>query len=312
MRIAFVAVLVAATATAAAADRATRALAAPSTIRDRVMVARFGVSGLAADELAAHENGDGDPWLGALPVVAMTDDAAQVVIDSDGARLLVWVAATDLTWTVARPTRLRGAGAVGVWALPGAPLTVTGDGAQVAVRWDGVGVTIDATVARTALVHRFRPAAIARRSTDGATATFHASPDGPPLIAFGDPVSVRITARGPAGWVRVEHVEPTLRVVGWARRAELTKAMAIGTLTGTGIRVGSDTRMPPVTLAAGTCLFDERGVPVGVQLAAGTRPGADLGDGRWAVVVSTPWRWDHAFVVDRHPGRGAPTWRRCR
>ena len=243
------------------------------------------------------------------PAVATTARAARVLVEDDQARLLVWVATDDLAWTVARPTRLLGRGAVGVWALPGAPLTISGDGARVAAQLVTDELTVDGTIARAALVHRFRPTAVAA-GHDGSTRAFLRAPDGPPLVAFAGPVAVRIVADGPPGWVLVEHAGPTLRVVGWSRRADVGEEVWLGTFAGGGFGYGmSDTAR--VALDAGACLFDEHGEAIGVQLAPGERYANDLGGGRWSVYDGTPWRLLEAVAIDRDDGGSTPAWQRC-
>ncbi len=285
-------------------------MANPAVLKDRVLLARYGNAGITPATMVPSDHADVAPYATPFPLAQETADHVRVLVEDDDARVLVWLDRADLAWTVARPIRVLGTDAAGVWVLPGAPLTVSGDGDRVAVRAADVDVTIDGTIARATLSHRFRPARRARESTHTARHIAR-SPDGPPLLPLDHEIGVTVRDAGVPGWSLVEHRSDRLRIVGWARTSELNEGSSLSLGTGGGFGYGmSDTAR--VALDAGACMFDEQGAIVGVQLAAGERYAGHLGGGRWSVYVGTPWGLHTVIVRDRNQGKGDPAWARCR
>ena len=66
---------------------------------------------------------------GEAPDFETVFEEAKALFEEEDARVLLWIDRADLAWTVARPVRVRGTDAAGAWVLPGAPLTIAGDGA---------------------------------------------------------------------------------------------------------------------------------------------------------------------------------------
>ncbi|MBK9035650.1 MAG: hypothetical protein IPL61_31090 [Myxococcales bacterium] len=293
---------------ATAGPSASGALRHPAGLRARVLVARIGVAGWSRDAMTLDASPDVDAPT-AYPLLQETPGAVRILVEEDHARLLVWVARTDLAWTVARSIRILGRGDVGVWLRPGAPLTIAGAGRRVAVHVVDEHVTVDGTVDRAALAHRFVPPPAGRPTAHSTSAPLARAPDGPPLVTPTFAVGVTVIDRGPRDWVLVEHVGAHVRVRGWIRAAELGDGMfASGSGSGSGYGISDTAR---VQLDAGACMFDERGAVIGVQLDADERYAHDLGDGRWSVYVGTPWGLRTVVVQDRTRGRGPPAWRRC-
>ena len=285
-------------------------LANPGVLRDRVIVARYGAAGVALDAMTPSDHDTADTNDRAYPLVDETTTKLRIVVDHDEARVLLWIDRADAAWTVARPTLVQGTRDAGVWVLPGAPLTITGDGQRVAVHVADDEVAVDGTIARSALRHRFRPTRAAP-SPPFTVRAIASAPDGPPLIT--GTTSIGVTARdgGVPGWSLVEHRSARLYIVGWARNSDLEEGglLSLGTGTGFGYGMSDTTR---IALDPGACLFDERGAIVGVQTGRGERYAYDLGDGRWSVYVGTNWGLHTAYVRDRNRGKGTPAWARCR
>jgi hypothetical protein len=304
-----IAILMLGASTASARPSTTRALRSPDRLRERVHVGTNGAAGFAPTTLTIESTFDAN-LLAEYVVVQRDNDVAQLVVDEDSARLLLWVNTADLAWTVTQPTQIFGSGASGVWLLPGAPITVDGAAAQVAVHFRGVDVSVDGTVARTDLTHWFVPTQDSTNGTD-LTSDFAREPLGPTLVNPTQPLTVAILQSSPASdWVLVEHRDRYLRIVGWTRRDQLH---ANDTMHGSGISSAyamSDTAR--VTVALGTCLFDETSdIVVGKQTATTVRYGYPRANGDFAVYVSTAWGMRTVIIHDRKHGVGKPHWRRC-
>lgn len=297
-------------AVAAARPGAKAVMANPGVLKDRVILARYGNAGITPATMVAADHPDAATDDATYALAEETADRVRVLVEYDQARVLVWVERADLAWTVARPIRVLGSDDAGVWVLPGAPLTVTGDGARVGVHAADDDVAIDGTIARTALSHRFRPGRRPRESTH-TTRHIARAPGGADLLALDHEIGVTTRDAGVPGWALVEHRSERLRIVGWTRTSELAEGSNLTLGTGGGFGYGiSDTDR--VTLDPGACLFDEQGAIVGVQLARSERYAGDLGGGRWSVYVGIPWGLHTAYVRDRNRGKGTPAWARCR
>jgi hypothetical protein len=294
------------------------AAAAPAALRDlrpfglRVHVAHVGAAGLRADHLVADASNQTVSIWDEYVVVAQRAGAVRIALDEDDARLLLWIAADDLAWTVARATRILGRGAAGVWVLPGAPLAISGDGRRVAATYDDdAGLTVNGTLARSALTRVFA-ATRERDFGDAGAAHFAREPGGDPLIAPTYELGVRVVDRGPEDWRLIEHRGRYVRIVGWARAADV-QAGVIGLGTaGVGMGYGmSDTAR--VELPAGACLLDpDTGAIVGVQTRTSERYASELGAGRWSVTVGNAWGLRQVIAQDLAGGQGAARWRMCR
>lgn len=293
------------------------AAAAPSSLTDlrryplRVHVAQVGAAGLQPDRMTTESTSAISIWDDYV-VIEERADAVRIVLDDDNARLLLWIPTADLAWTVARPTRIVGRGAAGVWINPGAPLAITGDGKRVAASYtDGV-VTVQGALARTALTHSFRPRRVIDRGT-AATAHFAREPEGPPLVTTTGSLGVRVLGRGPGDWRLVEYAGRDLRIVGWARAADVIEG-GFGSLHGTGVGSGyaiSDTDR--VEVPAGACLFDpDGGAVVGVQTATAERYAGDLGGGAWSVTIGNAWGLRQVIARELAGNGGARRWQMCR
>ncbi|MBL8623030.1 MAG: hypothetical protein JNK64_17070 [Myxococcales bacterium] len=282
----------------------------PGVVRDRVLVARYGNAGVTPATMTPSDHGSPGASPVAYPLVQETTDRLRILVEHEDARLLLWIDRADAAWTVARPTLVLGTADAGVWALPGAALTISGDGGRVAVHLADDDVALDGTIARSALRHRYRPSPPPREGTHSVR-TIARAPDGPPLVTGDQPIGVTVRAGGVPGWALVEHRSGQVRVVGWARTSELSDELSLSLGTGGGFGYGmSDTDR--VMLDAGACLFDEQGAIVGVQTARGQRYAYDLGGGRWSVYVGTNWGLHTAYVQDRNRGQGDAAWARCR
>ena len=296
-------------AVAAARPSSKNVVAHPAVLQDRVIVARYGAAGITPTTMAPSDHGDADTYFTPYRLAQETPDRVRILVEEEDARVLLWIDRADLAWTVARPVRVRGTDAAGAWVLPGAPLTITGDGAQVAIHVADDEVALDGTLARTALRHRHRPAPTPGASTHTVRAIASA-PGGPALIELEHELGVTVRDVGAPGWVMVEHRSDRVRILGWARAGEPSEGGQLTHGGGGGFGYGiSDTDR--VTLDRGTCLFDDRGAIVGVQTAPGERYASDLGGGRWSVYVGTNWGLHEVIAVDRHRGQGAPAWQRC-
>lgn len=298
-----------ATATTAAGPRPTRALTRTDGFSQRALVATFGDAGLRADGLTSDQRTDAVrqwPWV----IAEERDDAVRLVVDSDSARLLLWVRRDDLGWTPRAPIQVRGDATVGVWLLPGAPLTVTDAGDRRAIRYQYDHVTVDADVAADQLARTYtwrRPP----RPGRWIAPSIAAAPGGAPLVDLDGAVLVERRGKPRDGWVLVEHRTEQVRVLGWARVAELTRGDqgTIGTLSGYGYGITDTARL---WVPRGTCLYDEDGALVGLETARRERYGYRLPDGRWSLYVQTPWGRRTIFVVDERPGAATPRLRRCK
>ena len=279
MRRLLVIAIVALPAVSSAGPRPAAVMANPAVLKDQVILARYGKAGISLDGMLSDSDHAGaDTYFKTFRIAEETADHVRVLVEDDQARVLVWLERADLAWTVARPIRVLGTDDAGVWVLPGAPLTVSGDGDRVAVR----------TVT-----------AIAR------------APGGPPLLPLDHAIGVTVRDAGVPGWALVEHRSARVRIVGWARTDDLSDDTMLTLGTGGGFGYGiSDTDR--VTLDAGACMFDDQGAIVGVQLARGERYAGHLGGGRWSVYVGIPWGLYTVTVRDRNRGRGDPAWARCR
>ncbi|MEZ4404086.1 MAG: hypothetical protein R3B06_28955 [Kofleriaceae bacterium] len=269
---------------------------------DRAELARAAVD----PDRAAPEPLEGVP---SYPVQAFAGDDARIVVDADDARLLVWVRQADLAWTVARPTRIRGAGDVGVWALPGAPLEPDAGVGVVAVRYRGDEAAVDGELDRAALVHRYRPARPGRSATHMAS-ELRDAPGGALLVHLTDAVPVTVLRRTGDAW-QVRYDGPELRVIGWAP----TRALTAGTDWLGGIEAGSAYGMSDtarIEVAKGTCLLDAAGRPIGIELVDRTRYAWSQSGGRWEVMVDTGWAHAWPQVLDRSRGAGPVQLERCR
>lgn len=295
---------------AAAAPSPSEVLRAPDRLSQRVIAVRRGAAGLTPSTTGIDRAYDHSAMVLSLPLYEERADVVRVVADTDDARLLVWIRRGDLGWTVARATRITGRGEVGVWALPGAPLAVTGDGKRVAVRLIGDGIVVDGTIARSALIREHVPRPANDRGDHTTSEPILRNPDGPALVVPGGPLSVRVIDRGPNDWALVEHTHGFVRVVGWVRERaldpELSSIEGFGTFSGFGM---SDTAR--VDVDAGACMFTADGAVVGVQLARSTRYAYARDGGAWEVYVNTSWGLAQAIVIDRSGGTGPAKWTPC-
>ena len=279
MRRLLVIAIVALPAVSSAGPRPAAVMANPAVLKDQVILARYGKAGISLDGMLSDSDHAGaDTYFKAFRIAEETADHVRVLVEDDQARVLVWLERADLAWTVARPIRVLGTDDAGVWVLPGAPLTVSGDGDRVAVRTADDDLTIDGTIARSALRHRFRVGRAPRAATHTVTAIARA-PGGPPLLPLDHAIGVTVRDAGVPGWALVEHRSARVRIVGWARTDDLSDDTMLTLGTGGGFGYGiSDTDR--VTLDAGACMFDDQGAIVGVQLARGERYAGHLGGGR--------------------------------
>ena len=300
-------------AVSSAGPRPQAVMANPAVLKDQVILARYGRAGISLDGMlpADSDHAKADTYFKTFRAAEETADHVRVLVEDDQARVLVWLDRTDLAWTVARPVRVLGTDDAGVWVLPGAPLTVSGDGDRVAIRTDDDDLAIDGTIARSALRHRFRAPTRAPRAATHNVGAIAGAPGGPPLLPLYHAMCVTVRDGGVPGWSLVEHQSARLRIVGWARTDDLFEGGMLTLGTGGGFGYGmSDTDR--VTLDAGACMFDEQGAIVGVQLARGERYAGHLGGGRWSVYVGIPWGLHQVIVRDRNRGKGDPAWARCR
>jgi hypothetical protein len=243
-----------------------------------------------------------------VPVVAERGDRVRVLIEHDGARTLVWLAAADLAWAVTRPVRLAGRGDAGVWLTTGAPVTAAAAGKRRAITYDDGRVTVRGTVAAGALARVFPVSRPLRRTFGSLAEEIRVAPGG--AVIHATPLEVEVVGRRGA-WVEVEHRSRYMRVRGWVAADRLTDA-GFGTFgTGTGSGFGMS-HVERITVPLGACLYDRPGGdPVGVQLVTERRyaPGRD---GEWLqVYVGTPWgtvlAWGHPLGDED----GHPRWATC-
>lgn len=298
-------------AAAAAAPAPTTALTDLAPFPERVHVAKVGAAGLTADAMTtADSTREVERWDEQV-VIERRKDAVRIAVDDGDARMFLWIATTDLEWTVARPTRLRGRGAAGVWALPGAALAIAGRGARVVATYDDGNVVVRGAIARRALTQVFRATRPPASGTHTATGPLRGDPGGPALLTTTHPLDVSPIARGAGEWQLVEHRGRYLRVVGWVRGAELsTDLIGFGTI-GSGGSFGMN-HTPRIEVPAGACLFDPAsGVVAGIQLQRGERFVADQTAAGVTVYVGNAWGIRQLVVRDLAGGRGAPRWARC-
>ena len=304
-------VLVAATAgTALAGPSPSAVLRNPDQLTQRVIAVRRGPAGLTPATMEREQLFEATGLELSLPLYQQRADVVRVVVDHDDARLLLWIRREDLGWTVARATRITGRGEVGVWALPGAPLVVTGDGKRVAVRLVSGGVAVDGTIARRALVHAHVPQPATDASSHDLRGAIFRSPDGPALVVLDRSIGVRVIDRGPTGWVLVEHAEDYARVVGWVRERDLEELSlsAYGSMYGSELGMNHTAR---IDVDAGACMFTEDGAVVGVQRTRSTRYAYPRDGGAWSVYVNTVWGSVLPIVIDRAPGTDPARWTPC-
>jgi hypothetical protein len=287
----------------------TEILVDPMASPYRVHVARMGEVRLVPGGPA---NTRGGHTLERMLEVAVVEERAglvRVVYDHDDARVMLWVKAADLTWSIARPVRLAGRGDDGVWLGTGAPVTVTGAGRKRTVTYTDGDITVRGVVAADAVTRVF-PVSVRGDRTFGATAReIRIAPGG--AVLRSRPIGVDVVqVRG--AWTEVEHRSRYLRIRGWVANARLSDDLFNLSGTGAGSAIGmSDT--PLVDIPAGACLYDGRGgAPVGVQLVAARRYVAGHDGDWWQVYLATPWGtvqpWAHALGDD---GAGDPRWERC-
>lgn len=300
-------------ATAEAGERtypaATEILVDPMTSPYRVHVARMGEVRLAPGGASSRPGGHQLTRMLELAVVEERADQIRIVYDHDGARLMLWVASADLTWSIARPVRLAGRGDDGVWLGTGAPVTVTGAGRKRTVTYTDGDITVRGVVAADAVTRVF-PVSVRGDRTFGATAReIRLAPGGALLRAR--PIGVDVV-RVRGGWTEVEHRSRYLRIRGWVANARLSDELFGLSGTGAGSAIGMS-HTPLVDVPAGACLYDGRGgAPAGVQLVDDRRYVAGHDGDWWQVYVATPWgtvlAWAQALGDD---AAGDPRWERC-
>lgn len=292
------------------------AAAAPGALTDlapfrgRIHVAHVGASGNTPDKLTDDATERRVAIGNEYVVIEERPDAVRLAIDDDDARQLIWIPSADAAWTVARPTRIVGRGASGVWMLPGAPIEIAGAGRRVAATFNDDNLTVRGTIARSALAHVYTEGGT-EHYEDLATTTFRREPDGPVLVRSAFGLRVRILERAPRDWRLVEHRGRHLRIVGWARAGTLTDSpLGIGGF-GSGNCSGiTDTQR--VVVARGACLFDpDSGDAVGVQTKTTERYAFDRGGGRWSVYVGNAWGLRQLDARDLAAGTGTPRWQPC-
>ena len=292
------------------------ALADPTRLPRRAHVAHAGRIGLTAETTVADADADADAQLDDVPVVAVTGARVRLVIDDDGARLLLWVDAADLAWAITREVRVAGKGDVGVWLLSGARVTASGTGARrrvIAAITSADPVEVRGVVPATALgkVFTVAPPPPATPPGQHAPAILDA-PDGAPLLTTPDGLNVRVVAAGGGDWRLVEHHGAGLRVRGWARLRDLEDGwLTLGSGVGRAYGISDTAR---VTVAAGTCFHAAAAGPVvGVQLADSVRYAHGPERGWWPVYVGTAWGL--FTVMAQQTGTdaaGEPVFARCR
>lgn len=275
--------------------------------RDRVHLASIGPAGLSPDAMTDSDSGGVMSVWDEHVVVEQRDDAVRIVVEEDDARVLLWVSTDDLGWTVTKPTRLFGTGASGVWLQPGAPIDIEGKGARLAVVYTDGELTLRGMVARKVVGHVFRPRNDERYGHHGARLLLR-EPDGAVLVE--EPkhgLGVDVIDRGADDWRLVEHRGKYLRIVGWARVADLDDGLRRVGGTGGGTAYGiSDT--PRVEVPAGACLFDPvGGAVVGVQTKTALRYVTAEDHGVWSVYFGNTWGL--RTVTAKQLGKGK--WQMC-
>jgi hypothetical protein len=247
-----------------------------------------------------------------LVVVEERGEHVRIVVEHDGARSLLWLAADDLGWSLARTVQLAGAagGDDGVWLSAGAPVTIEGrakDGRR-AIAYADDEVQLRGAVDDRVLARVFAGARPPQPTWNALADELLVAPGGAVLFPHDLPVEV-VGRRG--DWREVEYRSRYVRMRGWSQAVvEPVELTTSGTGSGSGIGMSDTAR---VAMAPGACLFDrERGDVVGVQLEQAERYVAGRRGDWWRLYVGTPWglleAWAHATGVD---DAGAPRWQRC-
>ena len=275
----------------------------------RVHVARMTEVSLTPGGAPSAGGGhDLDPAL-ELPVVEERAAQVRVLLENDGARMMVWLATADLAWSIARPVRLAGRGDAGIWLNTGAPVAVTGRGRRRVVTYVDRDLEVSGTVGAEQVARVFA-ASRALKSSFGATARDLRVAPGGAILEQG-PLPVEVLRRRGA-WAEVEYRARYVRVRGWVAADQLGEVGFghFGTGSGSGIGMSHTER---VLVPAGACLFDRvGGQVVGVQLVGERRYAARRDGDWWQVYVSTAWgtvlAWGQSLGDD---GAGQPHWERC-
>ncbi|HVV82674.1 MAG TPA: hypothetical protein VHE35_06320 [Kofleriaceae bacterium] len=281
----------------------------PMTSPYRVHVARMGAARVTVDGDDAGFGGHDVELARELPVAEERGDRVRVLFEDDDARMLLWLDAADLAWSIARPVRLAGRGDAGVWLGTGAPVTVTGSGRRRTVAFDDGTAKVSGAVDAGELARVFPASRGLEPTWTEHVGAIRAAPGG--AVLYRGELDVEVVARR-AGWAEVEHRSRYLRIRGWVAEADLAEG-GFGTGgTGSGSGFGmSDTER--VDVAAGACLYDAKdGHVAGLEVTAAQRYVAERDGAWWALYVGTPWgvvqAWAHA---DGEEAPGRPLFDRC-
>jgi hypothetical protein len=321
--------------------------AALPRMRHRVRLKRIGRAWLRLDAPPIGEeagDSDEDAIAELMPAIGETANRIRVVTEEDGARVAVWIDRRDVWDSIVAPVKLDGgAGPIGVWLEPGAPVRVARVRARtvriVELRDDAVearGSVPPAFVGHVWIVpHDDRtPTDMARTCP-----SLHQPPPADPrrmVVAAGTEIraaaaetaALLATVRGDAdadavvlrrgiggadgeGWAELEVRRPYARVRGFAPESALEAPGELGSIgwscSGHGFGMSHADR---IDVPVGTCLFDgASGDVVGVATETQTRLGSLGGAGDpWSMVhVDTRWSVASLYVYD---GAGEPGRRR--
>jgi hypothetical protein len=268
-----------------------------------VRLARLAVHG------AARLSIDGDPheaqgwkpeWDAAMAIAEERGELVRVLLDHDGARVLVWIARADLAPVLVRDVEPR----PGVRLRAGTPV----GGATIA--WEGLAVP--AAIDRDAIGDAW-DAAAAPVGYDGVTHTLdtglavRAAPSSTAevLATATEPVEVRPIAAERRGWREVETLGPDVIVRGFVEAWHLDGLGTIGTGGGSGY--GSSHSIS-IDVPAGACLYDAiGGEMIGVTTVARSRLAYRSDDDAWySMLVDSPWG-----LLDIPVHQGSDGWDRC-
>lgn len=260
---------------------------------------------------------DHQPFEPMEELIAVDERAGRVRViadhPTDGVRVMAWLDARDLAWTLTREVRVAGRGDVGVWLRPGAPVTARLRGARARVSYRGEELALRGEVARDALDRVYRVDTGEEPADDDGelreVKRLRVAPGG--ALLHRRPLWVTVVSQRGA-WMEVEHRSRHVRMRGWVGPQDIPDGgYGVCGCRGVGMRgryaaVGAQR----VTVDEGACLYDRAGGElVGVTQRRSERFTHRHQDSWWQILVDTPWGLTDVWAARLDDARGV--WRRC-